>query len=860
MESSAILKSIQYRLIHTPSEGLPAILPSLHHSLCDCKRFISGLNDAKSTSKTDHSSLQNVKKTLTSFLIDRKDSRRRWVAAVLIKDFANFGIRTILDDLNAWTRGLLSILSKWDDPPKTKEVAILTIAQVAITAPLQQVKEFVTPVLPGYIKACLQNVAFDAKAQVNESKRKTQTNLMPVIFKVFSELIEHHATVFRPFDKQIRDLLMPLLAHTPSSAQQSNKTIGYRDLLSAAQVSAQRLFIRLHYLAPKNSASQAWNDTLSSIIADTHATLDRIFRSVKEDQRYTDECVGDQRQQEQPIQESTAASRLGLPPWEGIFAGSERLIGLLSLVTETLTSRTAGQVSIPTVAIAKVLMRIMQVLIPDSKNGKLNQHLNHDYSPEERDSLWAVLPSIHVSALKTLQALCTALPFAVMPQAVMLLDRVAHVAQRESFSDPVQQAAFDVSARLLSICGRGLTKSQTRPVNNTVKLACEVLVPSRSGPHPAQNGIPHIPNQGRQSISITSEQQPITPLQDSAAQLLTAYLNYVQPSQTPISIRTLIDRTAILSANKATMLTSVINSPSTSAGTSGPVRSSILPFLARRYGRDVDVEGLVRPQLPVLVKEIDVTIGEDRADSLGSNKPRRPDGKNKLSQDDEAPEAFAMDEDEDADIDTSQAARKRLSTVFQSGDKNARSIFHTHFDALDSNLAHTRSPKRPRTQSPPLAEAPTNQTATRQNGDPVTDPITESVNQSLNDSINNPMVQPTDPIIPPAGPLPVPVITSPTEEGESNVIIEPASAVGPLHEGQPSSDKGDSEGVNTGIEREGKGDGEGDSDSDENMSLPELVFASEDEDEDEAGDDEEKRDGRESSGNTGERAGETLGL
>ncbi|KAL9060744.1 MAG: hypothetical protein Q9162_000448 [Coniocarpon cinnabarinum] len=858
MESRAILKSIQYRLIHTPSEGLPAILPSLHHSLCDCKRFISGLNDAKSTSKTDHSSLQNVKKTLTSFLIDRKDSRRRWVAAVLIKDFANFGIRTILDDLNAWTRGLLSILSKWDDPPKTKEVAILTIAQVAITAPLQQVKEFVTPVLPGFIKACLQNVAFDAKAQVNESKRKTQTNLMPVIFKVFSELIEHHATVFRPFDKQIRDLLMPLLAHTPSSAQQSNKTIGYRDLLSAAQVSAQRLFIRLHYLAPKNSASQAWNDTLSSIIADTHATLDRIFRSVKEDQRYTDECVGDQRQQEQPIQESTAASHLGLPPWEGIFAGSERLIGLLSLVTETLTSRTAGQVSIPTVAIANVLMRIMQVLIPDSKNSKLNQNLNHDYSPEERDSLWAVLPSIHVSALKTSQTLCTALPFAFMAQAVMLLDRVAHVAQRESFSDPVQQAAFDVSAQLLSICGRGLTKTQTRPVNNTVKLACEVLVPRRSASQPAQNGIPHNPTQGRQSVSTTSEQLPITPLQDSAAQLLTAYLNYVQPSQTPISIRTLIDRTAILSANKATMLTSVINSPSTSAGTSATVRSSILPFLARRYGRDVDVEGLVRPRLPVLVKEIDVAAGEEGADSLGSNKLRRPDGKQKPLQDDEAPEAFATDED--ADMDTSQAARKRPSAVFPDGDKNSRSIFRTHLDTLDSNLAPTRSPKRPRTQSPPLAEAPTTQTATHQNGEQVTDPVTKPANQSLHDFINNPMVQSTDPIIPPAGPLPVPVITSPTEEGESNVIIEPASAVGPLHEGQPSSDKGDSEGVNTGIEREGKGDGEGDSDSDENMSLPELVFASEDEDEDEAGDDEEKRDGRESSGNTGERAGETLGL
>ena len=66
----------------------------------------------------------------------------------------------------------------------------------------------------------------------------------------------------------------------------------------------------------------------------------------------------------------------------------------------------------------------------------------------------------------------------------------------------------------------------------------------------------------------------------------------------------MIDRICILDNSKRGMLASVLN-PAGSAE-NGQARSSVLPFLARQYGRDPEVSGLLRPQMPIIKKEATV--------------------------------------------------------------------------------------------------------------------------------------------------------------------------------------------------------------------------------------------------------------
>jgi pre-rRNA-processing protein RIX1 len=88
----------------------------------------------------------------------------------------------------------------------------------------------------------------------------------------------------------------------------------------------------------------------------------------------------------------------------GIFAGGERLTGLLYVIKEYIESPTANSVYLNVGLIVDLISRMLALTIPvlASKNFQNTVRLNAQVSKDERESLWLLLPDVHVAAIEVL--------------------------------------------------------------------------------------------------------------------------------------------------------------------------------------------------------------------------------------------------------------------------------------------------------------------------------------------------------------------------------------------------------------------------------------------------------------------------
>ena len=97
----------------------------------------------------------------------------------------------------------------------------------------------------------------------------------------------------------------------------------------------------------------------------------------------------------------------------------------------------------------------------------------------------------------------------------------------------------------------------------------------------------------QRDVSVVS-----TCIQEATQDLLSLALISVLSGYFPPPLRSQIDRTAIITQNKQAMLASVMNPiPIPRRRDEKPI-SSILPYLARAYPGAMEVEALLRPQMP----------------------------------------------------------------------------------------------------------------------------------------------------------------------------------------------------------------------------------------------------------------------
>lgn len=476
------------------------------------------------------------------------------------------------------------------------------------------VREITTPSLPSFINSALNLVS--AKSSSDPTRKlKPNTPLLETVLHALSKLIARHPTIFRPFSAQIHSLLVVIIGSSPSAFFSQP----VKDL-------AEQLFISLHNCAPKNTSGEEWRNAIKLTISSVHRTSDHVCRAVVEQWESVDPSL---RQAQKPFDYSQEVGEngtdpLGLPAWQGIHSGVERLITLLRLLSGLLSTPTASTVAVPIGYILDLTSRLTAVTVPlepvDASHS--NVQLNLQIGREERDSFWAELPRIHVACMHLFLDIVSVLEAGILPVAQNILEQALWVFRAESFSRELRASTYDLISSLLSMMGHSMTKQNVSSLTKLFRSCCrDLLNPTRDfGPSTDAPTNPAVKSKASQ-VSVNADtflnptlsqgrfgksSSSFPDLVRASSKLLPTILTAVPTELLTPSLRSEIDRTIILAAEKNAMLASVLNPIPATTGRG--VGSSIMPFLARRYASDMEVEGLIRPRMPVLMNTPNLNV------------------------------------------------------------------------------------------------------------------------------------------------------------------------------------------------------------------------------------------------------------
>ena len=490
---------------------------------------------------------------------------------------------------------LLTVPQK-PDSHVVKELSIVTLTKIFCMTHQYQtlVREITTPTLPAFIQACINVVSPKSSSNAKECSQ----SLIETVFRSFSALLPRHFSTFRPFASQTRLLARPYVAPTIS------------DVLfvpSSLQESARRLIVDLHRTVAKNGGSEEWERAVRELINNIHVTADQVFRAVVEDWESTSGYIG------RPVdvnQELAGGGRDAddLPQWAGIAAGMKRLVGLIESLEEYFKGETETAVAIPVSSILDLLTRLLTIPLPSQDGSPEHDsvRLHPAIDRDERDCLCSGLPQIYVAALQLVGTIADRLEGGFVSLTQGSIDLLLWAFKSGRHVAEFRLVAYKITMKILShMSGQSLDKSRIMKLVPIVRCCCEdvsTVGPSFTGPQ----GDPNTSKAGHtnadaflpglMNISIGPEAAK-TDLYIAASQLLPMLLSHIPQGHLDISMRSLLERTAILTHNKDAMLASILNP---FVGKNGKAIASILPHLTRAYPHDDIVEILLRPRLPLV--------------------------------------------------------------------------------------------------------------------------------------------------------------------------------------------------------------------------------------------------------------------
>jgi pre-rRNA-processing protein RIX1 len=503
-------------------------------------------------------------------------------------------------------------------------------------------REITTPTLPTFITSCLNLTS----AKPSSKSLMTVSSLEEIIFQSFATLVPHHPTTYRPFVSQIRSVTRPYLAPTLSDCT---------FVSSALKSSARQLTVVLHQTAPKNAGGEEWAKAVHELIKYIHNTADLVFRAVIEDWESTAGYVAEPVDVNRELQASEEKSP-GLPPWSGIHSGIERLSGLLEYLADYFAIETSTPVTMPLGAIFDMVARMLSISIPasDAPVGTGSVRLHPAIDRDERDALWTGLPQIYVAAVKLVGTVSERLQENFVSLAQGSFDQLIWVFPYGKHSSEFRKVTYQVLAKVLSLIGPSFGKSHGAKLSTIIKASCHDLScqdPDSNEPKAKGSGVKVSQGSGLHNNADTFLRD-IAPspiernLEDpdlvaAARTLLPLFMSHIPQRHLDISMRSLIERTAILGQNKSAMLASILNPY---IGKNGRALATILPHLTRAFPDDDVVEILLRPRMPLL-----------------------PSGSTSLPRDDENDEPVE-DEDMDLNDELSSSSRQNIEpTTTQDG-------------------------------------------------------------------------------------------------------------------------------------------------------------------------------------------------
>lgn len=468
------------------------------------------------------------------------------------------------------------------------------------------VREITTPSLPGFIASALNLVSVKPSSEPTR-KLRPNTPFLETVLHALLELIARHPTTFRPFSAQIHSLLQAVIGMTSPTFPEPVVDL------------AEKLFISLHNCAPKNTSGDEWKNATMLTVSSIHRMSDYVFRSIVEQWESVDPAlrqVGTPQNYSQEMGDD-GPDPLGFPSWRGIHSGVDRHLALLRLLSSFFLTPTVSTVSIPIGHILDLTSRLTSVIVPtDNVNADVQPNL--EIGREERDSLWAELPRIHAACMKLLLNIVNTLGTGTVSIAQTILEQATWVFRAEKFSKKIRVTAYDLVRSLLSTMGPSMTKQNMSSLTNLFRACCSDLLPPADDSSPPAGSSTDtkgkskgaqvtmnadsflVPGKSRQT-----KQGPSFPdLTRAASELLPTILTLVPTELLAPSVRAEIDRTIILTADKNALLASVLNPVPAMAGRAAG--SSIIPFLARGYTDEMEVEALIRPRMPVLMNTPDV--------------------------------------------------------------------------------------------------------------------------------------------------------------------------------------------------------------------------------------------------------------
>lgn len=354
--------------------------------------------------------------------------------------------------------------------------------------------------------------------------------------------------------------------------------------------------------------------SLRNIVNSAHHTADRVFRAVLEDwQSATREApLANGHTLEDEVQDLEPSNHL--PPWSGIFAGGERLKGLLNVIREYLENPTAGPVYLNIGMVMDLVSRMLSLTIPasSSKSFQNTVRLNVQVSKEERENLWLLLADVHVAATELLLALAYRSQASTLALDPIIIDQVIWVFGAEKGVAQVRTACYTAVAALLKRSGVALHKSTIDSLVPLIRACCDDLLSSEIATTATQQNSAQTKTNGTSQPQTTANADSFlnvskatsdptagfSGLKEAAYDLLPAFLSNIRAQYLSDSMRARLDRTAILTQHKEAMLASVLNPPPSKKF--GKPAASILPVMARSSHAAMEIEGMLRPRMPVI--------------------------------------------------------------------------------------------------------------------------------------------------------------------------------------------------------------------------------------------------------------------
>ncbi|KAH8702531.1 rRNA processing/ribosome biogenesis-domain-containing protein [Talaromyces proteolyticus] len=611
MGPSIALRAITHRLTTTPTQELPHVVSYLAVSIGNCSDVIASAQTKKAANVDESDSLQvnKLKTRLTSLLQDRS-FEGRWAGVVLVKATIEAGQWEILHDCGPWVRGLLSILSK-PDPVSTKRLSIITLTRIfhlTYRYPTL-VREITTPSLPPFITALLNLII--GKQSTNIPTQLKEPRLLETVLSALIDLIGRHPTIFRPFLNQLQSLLLPIVGSSTLSSSLSSEAVHV----------AQNLFISLHHCASKNTSNEKWANDCKHTIASIHQTADHIFRSVIEQWESSDPNF--KPSQSSKIQSSTpvddAPNALGLPPWQGLHAGVNRIVTLLGLLSNFMSARTPSAVNVPIGAILDLTSRLTSVTFP--RDGDETSQGNREFSRDERVALWSELPRIHGACIDLFCAIIRSFSTSLTSVIQPILEQSIWTFEADLFDSDLRRSSYSLMTEILPLVGRSMSKANVFTLATLIRQCCrDLILPENDQTTKSQQSDSKTKSKGTQSLNVDAfllPSQGANPSKDlssrntysAALRLLPIIYNFLPVEYIPLPVRAEMDRTAVLTGNREAMSAGVMN-PMPSIKGRRPI-PSILPFLTRRHSKELEVECLLRPRMPVILGGANVTFEAD---------------------------------------------------------------------------------------------------------------------------------------------------------------------------------------------------------------------------------------------------------